>query len=88
MNNFSSLISFKSPEIKQLLAWKQGDEEDNWSRKAKEALAKKLNKKPGAIKDLIFALSCPGQESKCVTIPRSLDGRLQVKFIFSDKIQF
>ena len=41
MNNFSSLISFKSPEIKQLIAWKQGDEEDNWSRKAKEALAKK-----------------------------------------------
>ena len=78
MNNFSSLISFKSQEIKQLLAWKQGDEDDNWSRKAIEALAKKLSKKPGAITDLKFALSSPGQESKCVTIPRSLDGRLQV----------
>ena len=29
--------------------------------------------------ELEKALSCPGQPSKCVTIPRSLDGRLQVR---------
>jgi len=44
-----------------------------------DALVKKLKKTKGAIETLEQALSCPGQPSKCVTIPRSLDGRLQVK---------
>ena len=78
MNNLSSLISFTSPATKKLLGWKQGDEEEKWAEKAVDALVKKLKKKPGAIEDLEKALSCPGQESKCITIPRSLDGRLQV----------
>lgn len=43
-----------------------------------DALVKKLKKRKGAIEDLEKALSSPGQPSKCVTIPRSLDGRLQV----------
>jgi hypothetical protein len=41
-------------------------------------LVKKLKKKKGAVEELERALSQPGQPSKCVTIPRSLDGRLQV----------
>lgn len=39
---------------------------------------KRLKKSKGAIEDLEYALSHPGLPSKCVTIPRSLDGRLQV----------
>ena len=78
MSSYSRLIPSSNSAIQTLLRWKQGDEEEMWSTKAIEALMKKLQKKPGAIEDLKKALSCPGQESKCVTIPRSLDGRLQV----------
>jgi hypothetical protein len=58
--------------------WKQGDEEEKWAEKAVDSLVKKLKKKKGAVEELERALSQPGQPSKCVTIPRSLDGRLQV----------
>uniref|UniRef100_G3Q4E7 Mothers against decapentaplegic homolog n=1 Tax=Gasterosteus aculeatus aculeatus TaxID=481459 RepID=G3Q4E7_GASAC len=78
MTSMSSLFSFTSPAVKRLLGWKQGDEEEKWAEKAVDALVKKLKKKKGAMEDLEKALSCPGQPSKCVTIPRSLDGRLQV----------
>ncbi|KAM7111261.1 mothers against decapentaplegic homolog 9 [Molossus nigricans] len=74
----SSLFSFTSPAVKRLLGWKQGDEEEKWAEKAVDSLVKKLKKKKGAMDELERALSCPGQPSKCVTIPRSLDGRLQV----------
>ncbi|PNJ03981.1 hypothetical protein CR201_G0053461, partial [Pongo abelii] len=74
----SSLFSFTSPAVKRLLGWKQGDEEEKWAEKAVDSLVKKLKKKKGAMDELEKALSCPGQPSKCVTIPRSLDGRLQV----------
>uniref|UniRef100_UPI00358F4EAB mothers against decapentaplegic homolog 5-like isoform X1 n=1 Tax=Myxine glutinosa TaxID=7769 RepID=UPI00358F4EAB len=73
-----SLFSFTSPAVKRLLGWKQGDEEEKWAEKAVDSLVKKLKKKKGALEELEKALSSPGQTSKCVTIPRSLDGRLQV----------
>jgi len=58
-----------------------GDEEEKWAEKAVDSLVKKLKKKKGSMEELEKALSCPGQPSKCVTIPRSLDGRLQVLFM-------
>lgn len=79
MSSLNSLFSFTSPAVKKLLGWKQGDEEEKWAEKAVDSLVKKLKKRKGAIEELERALSCPGQPSKCVTIPRSLDGRLQVK---------
>lgn len=78
MTTLNNLFSFTSPAVKKLLGWKQGDEEEKWAEKAVDSLVKKLKKKKGAIEELEKALSCPGQPSKCVTIPRSLDGRLQV----------
>jgi MAD (mothers against decapentaplegic) family protein 1 len=74
----NSLFSFTSPAVKRLLGWKQGDEEEKWAEKAVDALVKKLKKTKGAIESLETALSNPGSPTKCVTIPRSLDGRLQV----------
>lgn len=74
----ASLFSFTSPVVKRLLGWKQGDEEEKWAEKAVDSLVKKLKKKKGAMEELEKALSRPGEPSKCVTIPRSLDGRLQV----------
>lgn len=77
-STLNSLFSFTSPAVKKLLGWKQGDEEEKWAEKAVDSLVKKLKKRKGAIEELERALSCPGTPSKCVTIPRSLDGRLQV----------
>ena len=76
--SINSLFSFTSPAVKRLLGWKQGDEEEKWAEKAVDALVKKLKKTKGAIESLETALSNPGSPTKCVTIPRSLDGRLQV----------
>lgn len=78
MSSLTSLLSFTSPTTKRLLGWKQGDEEEKWAEKAVEALVKKLKQKPGAIMALEKVLKNPGEQSECVTIPRSLDGRLQV----------
>ena len=75
----SSLLSFTSPQVKSLLRWKHPDEEEKWAEKAVDTLVKKLKKKPNALKDLEDALTLKnGQNGKCVTITRSLDGRLQV----------
>ena len=74
----SSLLPFTPPIVKRLLSWKKGEEEDKWSEKAVKSLVKKL-KKTGGLIELEKAISTQsGATTKCVTIPRSLDGRLQV----------
>jgi hypothetical protein len=78
-----NIFSFNSsdPAVKSLLLWKVGGEEEKWALKAVESLVKKLRKKQGSngtVEDLEFALANPLRQSKCVTIPRSMDGRLQV----------
>ena len=82
MSSLNSLFSFTSPAVKRLLGWKQGDEEEKWAEKAVDALVKKLKKTKGALEALEHALSNPGQVTKCVTIPRSLDGRLQASRVY------
>jgi len=78
MANMASLFSFTQPAVKRLLGWKQGDEEEKWAEFAICYLTKKLKKTKGALEELEKALSNPGQPSKCVTIARSLDGRIQI----------
>ncbi|KAG0420440.1 hypothetical protein HPB47_003496 [Ixodes persulcatus] len=72
-----SILPFTPPVVKRLLGWKKGEGEDKWSEKAVKSLVKKL-KKSGGIDELEKAISTQDVHTKCITIPRSLDGRLQV----------
>lgn len=86
LNTLSNIFSFANPAVKKLLSWKQGDEDERWAEKAVDALVKKLKKNKSAYEELVRALNNPGQPSKCVTIPRSQDGRLQVVKLTAIKI--
>ncbi|XP_043286891.1 protein mothers against dpp-like [Venturia canescens] len=78
LSSFKNIFSFTNPSAKKLLGWKQGDEDDKWAERAVDSLVKKLKKRKGALEELERALSCPTTVTRCITIPRSLDGRLQV----------
>lgn len=78
----SFLPSFSLPVVKRLLSYKKGGEdeegEENWSEKAVKSLVKKL-KRTGGLDELEKAITSEGGvPTSCVTIARSLDGRLQV----------
>lgn len=66
---------------KTLLKWKQTKEQEEWANKAVDTLVKKLKKQPNGIKNIQEVLKSKSDTSICVTIPRSIDGRLQVKII-------
>lgn len=72
-----SILPFTPPVVKRLLGWKKGEGEDKWSEKAVKSLVKKL-KKSGGMDELEKAISTQDAHTACITIPRSLDGRLQV----------
>ncbi|CAD5222186.1 unnamed protein product [Bursaphelenchus xylophilus] len=77
---FDSFLTQASNSVVRRLGWKQGDEEESWSKKAIDSLVKKLQKHNKEALDMLDkALKTEGREpSDCVTIPRSLDGRLQI----------
>ncbi|PAV88122.1 hypothetical protein WR25_17735 [Diploscapter pachys] len=79
----SNLLHYHGPTVKKLLGWRINDDEEKWAEKAIESLVKKLKKKDnacGTVEDLEYALANPGAHSKCVTITKSQDGRLQIRF--------
>lgn len=79
VKRIASFFRGSSSTSKTLLKWKQSGEQEEWSAKAVDTLIKKLKKQPGdGIKNLEHALKTQSEQSHCVTIPRSIDGRLQV----------
>ncbi|KAK4299611.1 hypothetical protein Pmani_024245 [Petrolisthes manimaculis] len=72
-----SMLPFTPPVVKRLLSFKKGEGEDKWSEKAVKSLVKKL-KKSGGLEELETAITTEDAATRCITIPRSLDGRLQV----------
>lgn len=78
MSTFQNLFSSTKPTVKKLMSLQRNlpEDKDRYVEKAIEHLVKKLRKRD--VEELEKAINYPGVPTNCVTIARSMDGRLQV----------
>ncbi|KAL3309694.1 Mothers against decapentaplegic 2 [Cichlidogyrus casuarinus] len=75
-----SLFSSPPPVVRRLISYIEqgtGKNDDRWKEKAVKSLVKRL-KKSVQLNELERAILEKNPNTRCITIPRSLDGRLQV----------
>uniref|UniRef100_A0A914D616 MH1 domain-containing protein n=1 Tax=Acrobeloides nanus TaxID=290746 RepID=A0A914D616_9BILA len=78
-HSFGSGVDPCAQVVQTLLCYHQGGEDLEFVRKAIDSLVRKLKDKRTELDALIMAVTSSGkQQTGCVTIQRSLDGRLQV----------
>jgi len=79
MSSIHQIFPFNNTLVRRFLNWKQGDEEDTWRNKAVDALIKKLRRQPNEqYTNLQLVLHHKSEDTPCITLSRSQDGRLQV----------
>jgi hypothetical protein len=77
-NGYTSSETWSSV-VHSLMCHLQSSDNEQFAKRAIESLAKKLKDKPDEMDALMTAVQKKGAlTTKCITIPRTLDGRLQV----------